>query len=51
LKEEKATLEGMVESCDELLMEIARETRLDCMVEDVEDEEDDCDVPPLNKDN
>jgi hypothetical protein len=35
LKEEKTTLEGMVESCDELLMEIARETRLDCMVEDV----------------
>jgi hypothetical protein len=31
LEEEKATLEGMVESHDELLMEIARETGLDCM--------------------
>jgi hypothetical protein len=29
LEEEKATLEGMVESRDELLMEIARETKLD----------------------
>jgi hypothetical protein len=33
LEEEKATLEGMVESRDELLMEIARETRLDRMGE------------------
>jgi hypothetical protein len=32
LEEEKATLEGMVESRDELLMEIARETELDRMV-------------------
>jgi DNA repair exonuclease SbcCD ATPase subunit len=31
LEEEKATLEGMVESRDELLMEIARETGLDRM--------------------
>jgi hypothetical protein len=31
LEEEKATLEGMVESHDELLMEIAREMRLDRM--------------------
>jgi hypothetical protein len=44
LEEEKATLEGMVESHDELLMEIARETGLDCMGEDVEDEEEDEDV-------
>jgi hypothetical protein len=41
LEEEKATLEEMVESHDELLMEIARETRLDCMGED--DEEEDAD--------
>jgi hypothetical protein len=38
LEEEKATLEGMVESRDELLMDIARETRLECMGEDGEDE-------------
>jgi hypothetical protein len=40
LEEEKATLEEMVESHDELLMEIARETGLDCMGEDEEEEED-----------
>jgi hypothetical protein len=34
LEEEKATLEEMVESRDELLMETARETRLDRMGED-----------------
>jgi hypothetical protein len=39
LEEEKATLEGMVESHDELLMEITRETRLDRMGEDEDDEE------------
>jgi hypothetical protein len=39
LEEEKATLEEMVESRDELLMEIARETGLDCMGEDEEEEE------------
>jgi hypothetical protein len=39
LKEEKATFEGMVESRDELIMEIAKETRLDHMGEDAEDEE------------
>jgi hypothetical protein len=39
LEEEKATLEGMVESRDELLMEIAREMGLDCMGEDEEEEE------------
>jgi hypothetical protein len=39
LEEEKATLEGMVESRDELLMEIARETGLDHMGEDEEEEE------------
>jgi hypothetical protein len=39
LEEEKATLEGMVESHDELLMEIARETGLDRMGEDEEEED------------
>jgi hypothetical protein len=40
LEEEKATLEEMVESRDELLMEIARLTGLDRMGEDEEEEED-----------
>jgi hypothetical protein len=40
LEEEKATLEEMVESRDELLMEIARETGLNHMGEDDEEEED-----------
>jgi hypothetical protein len=44
LKEEKATLEGMVKSHDELIMEIAKETRLDHMGEDAEDEEEDEDA-------
>jgi hypothetical protein len=44
LEEEKATLEGMVESHDELLIEIARETGLDDMGEDVDDEEEDEDA-------
>jgi hypothetical protein len=39
LEEEKATIEEMVESCDELLMEIARETGLDRMGEDEDEEE------------
>jgi hypothetical protein len=39
--EEKATLEEMVESHDELLMEIARETGLDRMGEDEEEEDTD----------
>jgi hypothetical protein len=43
LEEEKATLEGMVESRDELLMEIARETGRDHMGEDDEEEEEDAD--------
>jgi hypothetical protein len=34
----------MVESCDELIIEIARETRLDRMGEDVEDEKEDEDA-------
>jgi hypothetical protein len=44
LKEENATLEGMVESCDKLITEIAREIGLDHMGEDVEDEEEDEDA-------
>jgi hypothetical protein len=44
LEEEKATLEGLVESHDELLMEIARETGLDHMGEDVDDEKEDVDA-------
>jgi hypothetical protein len=43
LEEEKATLEGMFESHDELLMEIAWETGLDHMGEDAKVEEDDVD--------
>jgi hypothetical protein len=44
LEEEKATLEGMVETRDELLMEIASETGMDCMGEDEDDEEEEGDV-------
>jgi hypothetical protein len=40
LEEEKATLEAMVESRDELLMEIARETGLDRLGQDDEDADD-----------
>jgi hypothetical protein len=39
LDEEKATLEGMVKSCNELLMGIAREMGLDHIGEDEDDEE------------
>jgi hypothetical protein len=41
--EEKATLEKMVESHDELLMEITRETGLDCLGEDEDEEEEEDD--------
>jgi hypothetical protein len=41
LKEEKTKLEGMVESRDKLIMEITKETRIDCMGEDVKDEDND----------
>jgi hypothetical protein len=44
LEEEKVTLEGMVECHDELRMEIARETGLDRLGEDVEDKEKDEDA-------
>jgi hypothetical protein len=44
LEEQKTTLKGMVESRDELIMEIARETGLDRMGEDANDEEEDEDA-------
>jgi hypothetical protein len=44
LEEEKATLEEMFESCDELLMEIAREMGLDRMGEDEDEEEEEEDA-------
>jgi hypothetical protein len=44
LEEEKATLEGMIKSHNELIIEIARETGLDHMGEDAEDEEEDEDA-------
>jgi hypothetical protein len=44
LEEEKATLDGMVESHDELITEVTRETGLDHMEEDAEDEEEDEDA-------
>jgi hypothetical protein len=44
LEEEKATLEEMVESHDELLMEIAREMGLDHMGEDEDEEEEEEDA-------
>jgi hypothetical protein len=49
LKEEKATLEGMVQPRDELLMEVADEFRLNRMGEDneeddIDDEDDDDDT-------
>jgi hypothetical protein len=54
LEEEKAIPEGMVESHDELLMEIAREMGLNRMGEDDDEEEEDADdggdatAPPAN---
>jgi hypothetical protein len=47
LKEEKATLEGMVESRDELIMDITKETGLDHMGENVEDDNDRGDATAL----
>jgi hypothetical protein len=44
LEEEKAILEEMVESRDELLMEIARDTGLDRMGEDEDEEEEEEDA-------
>jgi hypothetical protein len=44
MEEEKATLEGMVEYHDELLMEITREMGRDRMGEDEDDEEEEDDA-------
>jgi hypothetical protein len=44
LEEERTTLEGMVKSHNELIMEIARETGLNRMGEDAENEEEDEDA-------
>jgi hypothetical protein len=44
LEEEKTTLEGVVDSCGELLMEIAREMGLDRMGVDEDDEEEEEDA-------
>jgi hypothetical protein len=43
LKEEKATLEGMIQSCDELVMEMAEEYGLNHMGENNDDEDEDDD--------
>jgi hypothetical protein len=50
LKEEKTTLEGMIQSSDELIMEMATEYGLNHMGEnnDDEDEDGDCNIPPSN---
>jgi hypothetical protein len=53
LKEEKTTLEGMVQSRDELIMEMAEEYGLNSMGENDDDEEEDDDdegnavAPPI----
>jgi hypothetical protein len=44
LKKQNASLEGMVESRDELILEITKKTGLDRMGEDADDEEEDEDV-------
>jgi hypothetical protein len=41
LREEKTTLEGMIQSCDELILEMAKEYGLNCMGENDDDEDDD----------
>jgi hypothetical protein len=43
LKEEKTTLEGMIQSRDEVIMEMAEEYRLNLMGENDDDEDDDDD--------
>jgi hypothetical protein len=39
LREEKTTLEGMIQSCDELILEMAEEYGLNCMGENDDDED------------
>jgi hypothetical protein len=46
MKEEKAKLEGMIQSYDELIMEMADEYGLNCVGEDADDEDEDDDVAP-----
>jgi hypothetical protein len=41
LREEKTTPEGMIQSCDELILEMAKEYGLNCMGENDDDEDDD----------
>jgi hypothetical protein len=43
LKEEKTTLEGMIQSCDELIMKMAEEYGLNRMGENDDDEDEDDD--------
>jgi hypothetical protein len=43
LKEEKTTLEGMIQSHDELIMEMAEEYGLNCMGENDDDDDEDDD--------
>jgi hypothetical protein len=43
LKEEKTTLEGMTQSRDELIMEMAEEYKLNCMGDNNDDKDDDDD--------
>jgi hypothetical protein len=43
LKEEKTTMEGMIQSCDELILEMAKEYGLNCMGENDDDEDEDDD--------
>jgi hypothetical protein len=41
LKEDKTTLEGMIQSYDELIMEVAKEYGLNCMGENDDDQDED----------
>jgi hypothetical protein len=41
LREERTTLEGMIQSCDELILEMAEDYGLNCMGENDDDEDDD----------
>jgi hypothetical protein len=41
LREERTTLEGMIQSCDELILEMAEDYGLNRMVENDDDEDDD----------
>jgi hypothetical protein len=43
LREERTTLEGMIQSCDELILEMAKEYGLNRMGENNDDEDEDDD--------